>query len=192
MQTFGNYLPAEPSLPPENVFQCGLGLIREEFKELTDAETMTDRKDAIGDLLYVINWMANAHGVELPRSINWHESWTEQIPAASVFNVISESIAHWIVELEARHSFRDRHVVIELLESSARNMSVVHGINIDAVTDEIHRSNMTKMWTDDETLKLPHGLQIKSSLPSGERRHVVTRISDGKVIKSPSYSAARL
>ena len=59
---------------------------------------------------------------------------------------------------------------------------------VDAAFCEIHRSNMSKVWTDDEIDPIPADCR---STRVGDNRHIVRR-SDGKIAKSPSYSPARL
>jgi NTP pyrophosphatase (non-canonical NTP hydrolase) len=142
MEAFQQDCSSVQRMPSQATFDLGMKLITEERNELQGAETLTDRKDAIGDLLYVVYWMANAHGLDM-----------------------------------------------------------------EAITDEIHRSNMSKMWTDEEIAqlipktistrgicaRLNASVKVIHSLAIGNpRRHVVVRVSDGKVIKSPSYSPAQL
>lgn len=77
-------------------------------------------------------------------------------------------------------------------------------ITIDADFAEIHRSNMTKMWTlmelTDENFKT--GLEFEcpsarepskdlQTLKTDERRYIV-RDRHGKIVKSPSYEPAKL
>jgi predicted HAD superfamily Cof-like phosphohydrolase len=59
---------------------------------------------------------------------------------------------------------------------------------VDAAFTEIHRSNMSKVWTDDEIHSIPADCR---SHRVGDNRHIVRR-NDGKIVKSPSYSPARL
>jgi predicted HAD superfamily Cof-like phosphohydrolase len=59
---------------------------------------------------------------------------------------------------------------------------------VDAAFTEIHRSNMSKVWTDDELDRIPADCR---STRVGDNRHIVRR-NDGKIVKSPSYSPARL
>jgi NTP pyrophosphatase (non-canonical NTP hydrolase) len=128
MEAFQQDCSSVQRMPSQATFDLGMKLITEERNELQGAETLTDRKDAIGDLLYVVYWMANAHGLDM-----------------------------------------------------------------EAITDEIHRSNMSKMWTDEEIAQINASVKVIHSLAIGNpRRHVVVRVSDGKVIKSPSYSPAQL
>lgn len=48
--------------------------------------------------------------------------------------------------------------------------AITHGINLEPITDEIHRSNMSKVWVDG----------------------TVKKREDGKVLKPPTYSPADL
>jgi len=54
---------------------------------------------------------------------------------------------------------------------------------------EVHRSNMSKLWTWDEVSKskFDHGTTINEIVSQHDKRFLVKR-ADGKVIKSPSYS----
>ena len=54
--------------------------------------------------------------------------------------------------------------------------------------DEVHSSNMTKFWTDDE---VKNALKTYTVTKVSDNRHIV-RDAKGKVIKSPSYRKANL
>lgn len=59
---------------------------------------------------------------------------------------------------------------------------------------EVHRSNMTKLWTEKEVVRARQetpGLMVVPARTEGQRRFVVMRL-DGKILKSPSYSPADL
>lgn len=66
------------------------------------------------------------------------------------------------------------------------------GIPLDAVVAEIHRSNMTKLWTEEEA---EEALRNPDRYPEDKRPHrairtaagVVTQRADGKVLKGPRY-----
>lgn len=70
------------------------------------------------------------------------------------------------------------------------------GIDIEPISDEVHRSNMSKLWTLEEIERLrtkkisdwPYGDNWTSSGNMVEGFCV--KRDDGKVIKSPSYSPA--
>lgn len=59
---------------------------------------------------------------------------------------------------------------------------------VDSAFREIHRSNMSKLWSDDEIDCIPADCR---SVRVDDNRHIVRRW-DGKIIKSPSYSPAKI
>ena len=74
--------PIKPTLPPSDQLELSIDLIDGEFREYLDAKTLIDRADALGDLLYVILWGFNIHGIdsepifnEIQRS-NMTKLWT--------------------------------------------------------------------------------------------------------------------
>ncbi len=77
--------------------------------------------------------------------------------------------------------------------------AVAYGLNLEPFQDEVHRSNMTKLWTQDEVYvsgdsngkKLPAGYTATQVGGPGQIAYLVKN-ADGKVMKSPSYSPADL
>lgn len=74
--------------------------------------------------------------------------------------------------------------------------AVTFGIPLDSVVQEVHRSNMTKLWSDDDLAILPgpadgsgdpdgiHGVKV---MLDGSERHTVVYDGGGKVLKPPSF-----
>jgi NTP pyrophosphatase (non-canonical NTP hydrolase) len=61
-----------------------------------------------------------------------------------------------------------------------------YGIDIEPVFNEVHRSNMSKLWTPAEMMA--HKGQPLTFIGAGDR--FVAKRADGKVIKAPGYSPA--
>ena len=59
------------------------------------------------------------------------------------------------------------------------------GVDMEPIDTEVHRSNMSKFWKKSELDKVPEDCTVTAV---GINMFVVKR-SDGKVIKSPSFSA---
>ena len=57
---------------------------------------------------------------------------------------------------------------------------------------EVHRSNMSKLWTASEINSLPPDCTATFAATNERGACYIVKRSDGKVIKSPSYSPANL
>lgn len=67
------------------------------------------------------------------------------------------------------------------------------GIPIEEVFAEVHRSNMSKMWTPNEmkTQSTNQSYIFQEANVAGLKSYICKR-ADGKIIKSPSYSPANI
>jgi predicted HAD superfamily Cof-like phosphohydrolase len=75
--------------------------------------------------------------------------------------------------------------------------AVTCGIDLETVLSEIHRSNMTKLWTYNELDKVPSTdcpvIAVRNLNPNDRNtRAFVVKRADGKVLKSPSYEPANI
>jgi predicted HAD superfamily Cof-like phosphohydrolase len=109
---------------------------------------------------------------------------------------ITVNLRYRLIDEEAQE-LSESTSAVEYLDAIGDLLYVVYGAalaagfsphQVDAAFTEIHRSNMSKVWTDDELDRIPADCR---SHRVGDNRHIVRR-TDGKIVKSPSYSPARL
>lgn len=98
---------------------------------------------------------------------------------------------------EEAQELRDATDLVQFLDAIGDLLYVVNGAalaagftpqQVDAAFAEIHRSNMSKLWSADEIDCIPADSRATHV---GDGRYIVRR-NDGKVIKSPTYSPANL
>lgn len=103
----------------------------------------------------------------------------------------------WRLIDEEAQELRDATNPVEYLDAIGDLLYVVYGAaiaagftahQIEAAVYEIHRSNMSKLWSADEIDCIPADCRASHV---GDGRYIVRR-NDGKIIKSPSYSPANL
>jgi predicted HAD superfamily Cof-like phosphohydrolase len=109
---------------------------------------------------------------------------------------LTQNLRYRLIDEEAQE-LRDATNLIEYLDAVGDLLYVVYGAaiaagftahQIEATVYEIHRSNMSKLWSADEIDSIPADCRASHV---GDGRYIVRR-NDGKVIKSPSYSPANL
>lgn len=103
----------------------------------------------------------------------------------------------WRLIDEEAQELRDATSLVQYLDAVGDLLYVVYGAaiaagftahQIEATVYEIHRSNMSKLWSEDELGNVPGDSRANHV---GDGRYIVRR-NDGKIIKSPSYSPANL
>lgn len=163
--------------------------------------------DALGDLAYVIYGAGVTYGLEL----------VPNLVAGSICpNYIPSLNAEMAIELGAEDgSLPTRPRIVQgslnTMLGCVEHLAASHAIPLDPVFREIHRSNMSKLWTDVEVWGALGGWPIEMIYerdafdtdrddfryfrrvePHGAERPWVARRNDGKILKSPSYSPANL
>ncbi len=98
---------------------------------------------------------------------------------------------------EEADELADSDNLVDYLDAIGDLLYVVYGAalaagfterQVDSAFREIHRSNMSKLWSEDELSQLPSDAKAVLSVPG----KWIVRRNDGKIIKSPSYSPANL
>jgi len=147
---------------PKPLVELNKRLIVEELQETYEAvraDNLTEIADGCADSLYVI-----AHAInQLGRCENIKRREAAQVALADAVERTKLSLdREW-----AGKFFKDGDVDRNLAfaEIVVRGVASMYGIPLEAVFDEVHRSNMTKRWPDG----------------------TVRRDAGGKVMKPPQY-----
>lgn len=70
--------------------------------------------------------------------------------------------------------------------------AVAAGIDLEPIQDEVNRSNLSKLWSSEELQGIDTDEFMTFNITEvGDDQYIVKR-SDGKILKSPSYSPADL
>jgi predicted HAD superfamily Cof-like phosphohydrolase len=67
-----------------------------------------------------------------------------------------------------------------------------YGIDIKPIEDEVHNSNMTKLFTEEESEMLDPNFFHLTKIENNKEKCILVKNKDGKVQKSPSYQAANI
>ena len=139
--------------------------------------------------------MNQTHPMELVRE--FMRTYQQCIPERPIMpDPVTQNLRYRLIDEEAQE-LAEATDKTEYLDAIGDLLYVVYGAalaagfsphQVDAAFTEIHRSNMSKVWTDDELDHIPADCR---STRVGDNRHIVRR-NDGKIVKSPSYSPARL
>ena len=143
----------------------------------------------------LINQMNQTHPMELVRE--FMRTFQQYVPSNPIMpDPVTQNLRYRLIDEEAQELSEATNAK-EYLDAVGDLLYVVYGAalaagfsphQVDAAFTEIHRSNMSKCWSDDEIDCIPADSR---SHRVGENRHIVRR-NDGKIVKSPSYSPARL
>lgn len=183
MQAFGQEVPTETALPSEKIREMRFRLIDEERGEWDTAKTYVDKFDAALDLSYVI--IGAAIDIGIP------EDQLEPRSRPSNYGLSD-------LNLDLRHAtvIPFAKSLINMMLKWVEEEVAFHGWNqwtMEAGFNEVHRSNMSKMWTRSQVMMRLHidGDIFYRPAVGNDDLFIVTNPS-GKIIKSPSYSPANL
>lgn len=159
----------------------------EEFSELREAKNRVETADALGDLRYVLLGTAVTFGV-IPEPARL--SGLSNIQAT--FNHLHDALI--LVRSDCargEHSMLPHSIGLSLAHID--RLAEWFAIPLDACFQEIHRSNLSKLWHEDE-FRAAVGRggthNDHTFLPVGDK--YVCKRADGKAVKPSSYSPADL
>jgi len=180
-QTFNVPYPDIPTIPGPDICTLRMTLLEEELEELKEAyanEDLVKIADGLGDLLYVTYGAAIACGMSLRPHLSLAPSenytlipvpeFTERMDKFHVtFSFLRTIFTHGnTYHINGSYYRAYLQKTLELLQEVIYNTAAVLHLDLKPIFDEIHRSNMTKLWED--------------GLP---------RIrEDGKILKPPTYT----
>lgn len=189
--------PDAPSLGCRETNTLRASLMREELMELVAAVTEHDRLetlDALCDLQYVTSGSVLAWGL---RSL--FESHRQGCRSEFIHDE-SAHLAAMLGLVTQAESYANEGYPSFLLDALIKLQSKIDTCVIafkfaDVFSDafaEVHRSNLSKIWDHNDMSNFdPENTNTRVSFEKTQRGYIARR-SDGKIIKSPSYSPARL
>lgn len=179
--------PTVPMFDKETV-ELRIRLLTEENNELQFAESNVAMLDAFCDLQYVLSGAILALGLRKSFEREWKRA--EQ----SCGTLRMDICIHWFgINLLSGESTDACAIDCVLMQNALLDKVLRAGFRdvFDDAFAEVHRSNLSKLWTVEE---LPHTSRIfagKSRITKSGSKFIVQR-GDGKIMKSPSYSPAQL
>lgn len=161
-------------------------LISEEFTEYTIAHDRVEYVDALADLAYVTAGSLLQLGLDvLPYSTD------RPVPKQrNDWPLITPEVARVTTELNKSKLCKEGlYLALNRLLCRLDDVARVQGFELLDAVQEVHRSNMTKRWTVE-----PHKDQYPNvdHYRECEDGKYVAYGANGKVIKSPDYSPAKL
>lgn len=179
---FTTYDRAE-SLPCE-VAMLRSALIKEEWCEYLNAPLKSvDELDAICDLIYV------TVGTNIVTGIPAVPYTSGQVPFNSWKIDINNKVLYVTSDLDSRFPCTtiQRKGLNELLQV-LDDVATIHSYDIIGAFAEVHRSNMTKLWDENDlTLELQ-----KANIVKPWKNKWLVKRADGKVIKPPTFEKPQL
>jgi predicted HAD superfamily Cof-like phosphohydrolase len=169
----------KPTVPNDEVLKLRCKLLLEEVLEFcTAAGFSVNASNSIQ--------VGNGNAMQSDRRIRTQEICGVNIPLVTIEVERDEKVNYNLVEMA------DALADIQVINDGT---CISLGIDLEPLSDEVHRSNMTKLWSQND---LDKAAEVDSKIDltkdhiitnKGEDQFLVKRLG-GKVIKSPSYSPA--
>lgn len=189
--------PAAPVCMIPDVERCGLrvSLIEEEFDEVCEAIAMKNRENLakeLADLLYVVLGTMIDFGMPVTR-----EGYKPMAGMARI--VYGEMNIERLQEGIKDNSIREVFVSLRDLAEMVYDFVERYGLidQFDEIFDEVHRSNMSKSCNFKDALDTLRFYETEKDtlchkVETEKGVFLITRLSDGKLLKPVNYSPARL
>jgi len=156
-------------------------LILEEFNEYVLATSRVDTVDAVGDLLYVVLGGCSAcgiypdeyKGISLPGNTSIHLQLHNEV--LDVVTTMANGNNRDLLQKTINKIYWRINMIAKLL-----------GFDLMLVFEDIHFSNLTKLWEPSDLEKVPHNYTYEQA--KGDRQgNYIVRNDIGKVVKAPTY-----
>lgn len=168
--------------------QLAKNCIQEEWKELMAAREKVDILDALCDLMYVLLGLDVATG----RKPNFEKipKFANTMPFPSSLSGEIDKILNPTAPMTCNMGYYHNRMTAAVVICA----SAIQDMNIPFLPPflEVHRSNMTKVWSADEVETVDRNEHDVFQIRGMFMKFVVKRKSDGKIIKPASYSPANL
>lgn len=200
---FGHTVNDVPTLSPkDDALRIDL-ILEEGWKELREALSDGDRvkiADACADTRFVAFGSGVTYGLELEQ-----EPFALEMDLTPTAFTILALVGRLGVEMEWG-SLIDIREYLDGILCVINEVARVYSIPLDECFEEVHRSNMSKLWTDEEIIDRSKGTQTReigeysvlwvdgasAQRVGDEGRCWQVKSAGGKSLKSPSYSPANL
>lgn len=172
-QAFGQAIADAPAFPDQSVRDLRVRLLAEELAEFRQAYREGDSvemADGLADICYIIAGTALAYGLVSPDT-KFDSPFPDglTLPSLTVVDYGKILQHRFDAYLRAETANRLEDVLSTLMQflDETCDVAMILGLPLNAVFAEVHRSNMSKLMPDGSVL----------------------RREDGKIMKSPKWSA---
>lgn len=174
MQTFGQEIPNNVCIPSLEVRKLRAKLILEEALEAIEAlGFVVIQSDSSDKRLTLQSW-----------KVDYSQDKLGKIATPRLIEPNLAKIADGLADLDY----------------VSKGTAIACGLDMEPIFKEVHRSNMSKLWTNKEycntNLRQEQDYTFKQLITDSDcdstKRSWLVKDKDGKVVKSPSYSPANI
>lgn len=160
-------------------------LILEEFNEYVLAKSRADTIDAVGDMLYVVLGGCSACGIYPDEYMGIN------LPGNTAIHLELHNEVLNVVTALANDKQPLLKPAINKIYWRLNMIAKLLGFDLFLVFEDIHFSNMTKLWEADDLDKVPINYTYEQAKGDQQGNYIV-RNDIGKVVKAPTYKPVDL